>query len=312
MANFSPSDAFYAIVGTSKPYQSTLCSAVTCSGIGVHSGTSVQLTLKPASQNQGIVFVRTDLDSSCNTIQAIYSNVTDTRMCTTLTNSHGVSISTVEHVVAALAGASITNAVIEVSGPEVPIMDGSSVIFSQMIQDADVSRQPSSVPFIDFLKPIRILKPVRVSEGKAWAEYTPASRRLISIEFDAHGRLSPQLLTFQWDQEDFADLISNARTFGFYEDAEKLWAAGLAKGASLDNTIVIHNHKVMNEEGLRSDDELVRHKILDAVGDLGLAGCPIYGQFKGYNSGHGLNNKLLRALFADPDCFEICHFSTKK
>ncbi len=278
--------------------QRTLGKACSCTGVGVHSGASVHLTLKPATPNTGFVFVRTDVDSVHNKIPAIYSAVTDTRMCTTLTNAYGISISTVEHVVAALAGAGLTNAIIEVSGPEVPIMDGSSVIFSQMIQDGGIVFQDVGTPWV------RILKPVRVSEGTAWAEYTPSHDRFISIDFDAHGRLNGQSFTFHWDQDDFADIISSARTFGFYEDAEKLWAAGLAKGASLDNTVVIHDNKVMNEEGLRSDDELVRHKILDAVGDLGLAGCLIYGHFRGYNSGHGLNNKLLRAVFSNPMCFD--------
>ncbi len=279
--------------------QATLARAVSCVGVGVHSGKTTNLTLRPAPSGSGFLFVRSDIDGNQNKISGIYHAVTDTRMCTTLTNEHGISISTVEHVLAALAGADISNAIIEVDGPEVPIMDGSSVLFSQMILDAGIAPQETTVPWI------RILKTVRVSEGNAWAEYVPSNERIISVVFDAHGRLEKQSFNFQWDQESFEEIISSARTFGFYEDAEKLWNAGLAKGASLENTVVIHDNKIMNEEGLRSDDELVRHKVLDAVGDLSLAGYYIYGKFQGYNSGHGLNNKLLRALFSQPDCFEI-------
>ncbi len=283
--------------------QKTLAQSVSCVGVGVHSGKPASLTLIPAPVGTGYVFVRSDLNAPQNIIPAKYDTVVDTMMCTKLANSYGVSVSTVEHVLAALAGANISNAIIEINGPEVPIMDGSSSVFSQMIANAGIDIQGAKTPTI------KILKSVKVTHGGASAEFSPCDGRLVSMEFDGHGRLQNLMdeteYSFDLDTDDFADLLSDARTFGFYEDAEKLWAAGLAQGASLENTVVIQGDSIMNEEGLRSEDEFVRHKILDAVGDLALAGVAIQGHFKGFNSGHALNNQLLRALFSTPNawCF---------
>lgn len=291
----SPAALPFKRVQIKENYQSTLKGIVGCTGVGVHSGQSTILTLEPAEVNKGYVFIRTDI-SSDNKILGRFDKVVDTRMCTKIANSAGVSVSTIEHVVAALAGAHITNAVIKINGPEVPIMDGSSSIFSGLIEKVGIKKQTAKLPTL------RVTKPVRVTAGQSYAEFIPSLDRLITLKFDGHGRLSDALkvneLTFDWDHDDFAELLSDARTFGFYEDAQKLLSLGLAKGASLENTIVIQSdNSIMNPEGLRSPDELIRHKILDAVGDLALAGLRIQGHFRGYNSGHALNNQLLHALF---------------
>jgi UDP-3-O-[3-hydroxymyristoyl] N-acetylglucosamine deacetylase len=282
-------------------WQQTLARSATCTGVGVHSGKPVTLTLRPGSANSGYVFIRTDVAAHSQRIPARWDTVTDTAMCTKITNSQGISVSTIEHVIAALAGRGVHNAVIEVDGPEVPIMDGSSADFIELIDKASLRLQHHPV------RQIKILKPVEVSVGKSWALLKPSDEPRFFMEFNANGRLANQSwsLTYDPDHDDFEGLLSAARTFGFYEDAQHLWAQGLAQGASLDNTVVIKEGQVMNEEGLRFADEFVRHKMLDAIGDLALAGAPILGHFMGVNSGHGLNNQLLRALFADDSawCF---------
>jgi len=290
---FAPSQALI--------FQKTLAQAVTCVGVGVHSGLETSLTLYPALPGTGYVFVRSDIAAPKNKLKADYQSVVDTRMCTRISNTYGTSVSTIEHVIAALAGAGITNSLIEVSGPEVPIMDGSSLVFSEMIKEAGTKVQNSSLPTL------KILRPIRVEQGNASAEFLPGLGRTISMQFVDYGRLGTltdeTVFSFDLDTDDFSELLSDARTFGFFEDAEKLWAAGLAKGASLENTIVIQNKSIMNEGGLRSEDEFIRHKVLDAVGDLALAGVAIQGTFRGINSGHTLNNQLLRAVFETPDAW---------
>lgn len=282
-------------------YQKTLSSPVTCAGIGVHSGKPVTLTLRPALANSGYVFIRTDVPEHSRRIPARWDTVTDTAMCTRITNAQGVSVSTIEHVMAALAGCGIHNAVIELDGPEVPVMDGSAADFVKLIRATRVRPQRKLV------RRIKILKPVAVSMGNATATLKPGDEPRFSMQFNANGRLANQSWSFVYypDHDDFRDLLSAARTFGFYEDAQHLWAQGLAQGSSLNNTVVIKEGKIMNEEGLRFPDEFVRHKMLDAIGDFALAGAPILGHFMGVNSGHTLNNHLLRALFADKSawCF---------
>lgn len=276
-------------------WQKTLASPVSCSGVGVHSGMPATITLRPATASAGYVFIRTDVPEDSRRINARWDKVTDTAMCTKITNAHGVSVSTIEHVIAALAGCGIHNAIIELDGPEVPIMDGSSSNFVELIHQASVRSQRK------LLSRIKVLKTVEVKVGHSTATFKPSDESKYTIQFNANGRLGDQSwsLSYYPEQDDFCDLLSAARTFGFYEDAQYLWSQGLAQGASLDNTIVIKDGKVMNEDGLRFNDEFVRHKMLDAVGDFALAGMPILGHFIGVNSGHSLNNQLLRALFAD-------------
>jgi UDP-3-O-[3-hydroxymyristoyl] N-acetylglucosamine deacetylase len=282
-------------------WQQTIAAPVTCTGIGVHSGKPATLTLRPAIANSGYMFIRTDVPEHSRRIPARWDTVTDTAMCTRITNPQGISVSTIEHVIAALAGCGVHNAIIEVDGPEVPIMDGSSSDFVDLIRQVSTRQQRKPV------SKLKILKTVEVKSGNSSAILKPSDESKLTMEFNANGRLANQAwsLVFYPDQDDFGDLLSAARTFGFYEDAQHLWAQGLAQGSSLENTVVIKDGKVMNEEGLRFADEFVRHKMLDAIGDLALAGAPILGHFLGVNSGHALNNQLLRALFSDESawCF---------
>lgn len=277
--------------------QHTLRKIVTCNGIGIHSGAPVTLKIKPAAADTGFVFVRTDLPHN-HQIPARWDTVVDTAMCTKIANKEGVSIGTIEHLMAAFRAVGVHNAVIEIDGPEIPIMDGSSIEFIRALQQGGT--KSLSKP----LKQIRVLKPIHVVQGKGQAWLLPSDETRISVYFDGCGRF-PKSWTFDYhpEHDDFTTLLSSARTFGFLEDGNKLRAMGLARGASLGNTIVIDENKVMNDGGLRFEDELVRHKVLDAYGDLMLAGVRLLGHFHGHNSGHGLNNQILRALFDDLDAW---------
>jgi len=282
-------------------WQNTILAPVSCTGVGVHSGKPVTLTLRPAAANSGYVFVRTDVPEDARRIPARWDTVTDTAMCTKITNAQGVSVSTVEHIIAALAGCDIHNAIIEVNGPETPIMDGSSADFVSLIRQSSSREQSHPVRWI------KILKPIEVCLGNSKVAFKPDDTPKFSMQFNANGRLGNQSWSLVYDPEhdDFEDLLSAARTFGFYEDAQHLWSQGLAQGASLDNTIVIKEGQIMNDGGLRFPDEFIRHKMLDAIGDFALAGAPILGHFIGVNSGHALNNQLLRALFADKSAWSF-------
>ena len=279
--------------------QKTIANVVSCKGIGVHSGTQVNLSLHPAVSGSGIVFIRTDLDGA--EIKGLWQNVVDTRQCTTLGNSDGVTISTVEHLLAALAAKGIDNVRVELDGSELPIMDGSAQAFVSLIEKAGIREQ--CVP----RRMIRVLKTVTVEEGDRKITLSPAPYYELEVDFDFAGRtdLTAQNYTFRPLEDDFDEDISAARTFGLMEDAERIWAMGLAKGASLENTLVYDGTNVMNEEGSRYDDECVRHKVLDALGDLHLAGGMLLGKFHGVRTGHTLHHKLLLALFADPSAYSV-------
>lgn len=279
-------------------YQRTLKNVVKCDGVGLHSGESVNLTLKPAPAGSGVVFIRTDVEDDKSVIPARWDHVVDTRLCTVIANAHGVRVGTVEHLMAALAGCGLDNVIVEVSGPEVPVMDGSSGPFVFLIECAGVVDQdlPRRV--------IRILKSISVEDGDARATLEPdASFSLdVSVHFEGTA-VSRQALKVGMKNGSFCKELARARTFGFLNEVEAMQAAGLGKGGSLDNAIVVDGLNIMNEDGLRFDDEFVRHKMLDAVGDLFLAGGAILGKFAGTRSGHALNNALLRALFADDDAW---------
>jgi len=248
----------------------------------------------------GISFRRTDLAGGGAVIPASFDCVCDSRLCTTVGVEKGKTIATIEHLMAALAGAGIDNTVIEVGGPEVPVMDGSAAPFMFLIDCAGVVEQEAP------RKAIRVLKPVSVVDGDKSASLLPDDGFSIDfhIEFE-NAVVGTQTMSVDLTDGVFKNEISRARTFGFLHEAEALWAAGLAKGASLDNAVVVSGDKIMNEDGLRFDDECVRHKILDAVGDLYLAGGPIMGHYSGMRSSHAMNNALLRAVFADPSNYEI-------
>ena len=263
-----------------------------CRGVGVHTGARVSMTLHPADTGTGIVFRRSDRGGA--TIAADWRNVQESPLCTTLTDREGVSVATVEHLLAALAGAEIDNVVVELDGPEVPVMDGSAEPFLFLIERAGIVEQDAP------RRAIKVLKPVRVADENRMAALTPASGFSVSFKIDFPDEVvKRQDISLSLDSESFRTEIARARTFGFLEDVERLRAAGLARGGSLDNAVVVSGTKVLNKDGLRYADEFVRHKVLDAVGDLYLAGGPIVGHFRGVRSGHALNRRLLEALFAD-------------
>jgi len=277
--------------------QRTLKTSINCSGVALHSGLKVSMTLFPADANSGIVFKRIDIAGRGAEIPARWDHVVDTRMCTTLGNDDGVTIGTVEHLMAALAGCGVDNARIELNGPEVPIMDGSSQPFVFLVDCAGVVDQDTP------RRVIRVLKSISVDDGAA--RLSPGSHLSLDFEIDFDNELvSKQTLSVGVVNGSFAKELARARTFGFLHEVEALRAAGLAKGGSLDNAVVVSGDSVLNEGGLRYDDEFVRHKVLDAIGDLYLSGAPIIGNFQGVCSGHATNNALLHALFGDPDAWE--------
>ena len=278
--------------------QRTLKSRIPCVGVGVHTGRRISLTLLPAPAGHGIVFRRTDLGRD---IPATFDRVVDTKLCTTV-GEGSARVGTIEHLMAALAGAGVDNALIEVDGPEVPIMDGSAAPFSFLLECAGV------VSLETPRKVIEILRPVRVTDGKAFAELRPFDNRAartavptldldVSIDF-AEAAIGRQSRTLRLTPENFREAVAPARTFALASDINYLQELGLAKGGSLDNAIVVDGAKILNPGGLRMHDEFVAHKLLDAVGDLALAGAALHGRFVANRPGHSLNNKLLRALFA--------------
>jgi UDP-3-O-[3-hydroxymyristoyl] N-acetylglucosamine deacetylase len=286
-------------MATTGIHQHTLKNSIYCSGTGLHSGARVALSLHPAEPDTGIVFRRADIGGSDAEIFARYDQVSDTRLCTTVTNDAGVSVSTVEHLMAALAGCRLDNVIVEINGPELPIMDGSAEPFVFLIDCAGVVAQDTP------RRAIRVLKPVDVADGISSARVEPWAGSTINIEleFDTAviGRRS---MFFDMLSDSFRGDLSRARTFGFLHEVEALQAAGLARGGSMENAVVISGDTVLNEGGLRFDDECARHKALDCVGDLYLAGAPIIGHFHGIRPGHAINNQLLRCLFADQSAWE--------
>ncbi|HEX3498034.1 MAG TPA: UDP-3-O-acyl-N-acetylglucosamine deacetylase [Stellaceae bacterium] len=280
--------------------QRTIKNPIHCRGIGLHSGVKTSMTLHPAAPNSGVVFRRTDAGGAGAEIAAQWRNVVESSLCTTLSNGEGITIGTVEHLMAALAGAEIDNALVELDGPEVPIMDGSAAPFVFLIECAGVVEQDAA------RRAIRILKKVTVGDSEKSATLMPDDGFSMSFEIDFASRvISRQDLSIVFDSDSFKSEISRARTFGLLHEVDRLRAAGLARGGSLDNSVVVNGDTILNEGGLRYADEFVRHKLLDAVGDLYLAGGPLIGHFRGERSGHLLNRKLLEALFATPGawCF---------
>lgn len=283
--------------------QRTLKNVIHATGIGLHTGRKVQLTLRPAAPDTGIVFRRVDLPEPVE-IPAAPESVGDTRLSSTLLRGD-VKVGTVEHLMSALAGLGIDNVYVDLAGPEVPIMDGSASPFVFLLQSAGIEEQGAAKRYI------RVKKPVRVEAGDKWASLEPfhGFRLRFSIAFP-HPVFEN---TRQHLEVDFADTsyvkeVSRARTFGFMEDVETMRANGLALGGSMENAIVMDAYRVLNGDGLRYDDEFVRHKVLDAIGDLYLLGHPLIGSFSAHKSGHALNNQLLRALVADAEAWEFVTF----
>ncbi|MEJ1120254.1 UDP-3-O-acyl-N-acetylglucosamine deacetylase [Phyllobacterium sp. CCNWLW109] len=284
-----------------QDFQTTIAKRISVSGAGVHSGAPVTLSFLPAAVNTGIVFNVIDSAGVRHPIKALVSEVGATDLSTKLANVEGITISTIEHVMAAIAGSGIDNMVLEIDGPEVPIFDGSSAAFLEAFDEAGLSQQSAKRRYI------RILKSSRVESGASWAEFIPyeGTRYEVEIDFETPV-IGRQKFAGDMDDAVFRKEISRARTFGFMRDVERLWAAGLALGSSLDNSLVIgDDNTVINPGGLRYPDEFVRHKTLDAIGDLSLAGAPFIGCFRSYRGGHRLNASAVRALLADPSAFEI-------
>lgn len=278
--------------------QKTLKSSIHCSGVGLHSGDRISMALHPADADTGIVFRRTDVRGKDAEVSALFGNVTDTRLCTSLSNKAGIGVATVEHLMAALAGCEIDNVEIELSGPEVPIMDGSAEPFVFLIECAGIATQNAP------RRAIQILKPIVAHIGDAVAKLTPADSFSVKLAIDFDNPVIGEQVFEQGVGPDvFKSEISRARTFGFLEDVEALRKAGLTLGGSLENAVVVSGDRILNDGGLRFEDEFVRHKVLDCIGDLYLAGGPVLGQFSGHRVGHSVNNLLLRAVFADGDAW---------
>ncbi len=287
--------------------QRTLKNVIKATGVGLHTGEKVYLTLRPAAPDTGIMFRRVDLDEPVD-IPARASYVGDTRLSTSLTRN-GVTISTVEHLLSAFAGLGIDNAWVDVSAPEVPIMDGSSSPFVFLIQSAGIEEQPVAKRFI------RVLKPVTVQDDDKWARFEPFNGFRVSfkIEFEHPAfRDRPNEVNIDFSSTSFLKEVSRARTFGFMSDIEALRAQGLALGGSQQNAVVVDDYRVINDDGLRYEDEFVKHKVLDAIGDLYLLGSSLVGAFSGHKSGHALNNQLLKALIAQEDAWESVSFDEEE
>jgi len=285
--------------------QRTLKNSIRATGVGLHTGKKVLMTLRPAPANVGIVFRRVDLDTPVD-VRAHADNVGDTMLGTTLVRD-GVKISTVEHLLSAFAGLGIDNAFVEVSAPEVPIMDGSAGPFVFLLQSAGIEEQSTPKRFV------RIKKSVRVEEGDKWARFDPFDGFKVNFEIEFNHPIFKKRLqsaSMDFSTTSFLKEVSRARTFGFVRDLESLRARNLALGGTMDNAIVLDDFRVLNEDGLRYEDEFVKHKILDAIGDLYLLGHSLIGEFSGFKSGHALNNRLLRTLIAQTDAWEEVTFET--
>ena len=284
----------------SSVLQTTLKDEISCAGRGLHTGTRVSLALLPAEANTGIVFRRTDLAGQGAEIAARWDNVVDTRMCTTIGNAEGIVVGTIEHLVATLAGLQVDNAIVELNGPEVPAMDGSAEPFAFLVECAGIRELDAP------RRVVEILKPVSVGDGEKSAVLMPGAGSTYSFEIEfASGAIGRQVRTFDLSNGAFRSELASARTFGFREEIEAMRASGLARGGSLANAVVVDGSSIVNPEGLRFRDEFVRHKLLDSLGDMRLAGHPLLGHFHGYRSGHALNVELLRQLFADDGAWRV-------
>jgi UDP-3-O-[3-hydroxymyristoyl] N-acetylglucosamine deacetylase len=278
--------------------QHTICRSVSCSGVGLHTGQRVSLTLTPAPPDTGIVFIRHH-EGQAISLGASIRNLLSTELCTAL-SANGVLIKTVEHVLAALAGLEVDNCYVEVDGGEVPAMDGSAGAFVRLIRSAGIVAQERRQPHL------KILRPIEVSEGGRRVAIEPSSTTRITYRVHyPHPMIQGQTYVYDWSTTSFERDIAEARTFAFLKEVEALWSRGLAKGGSLDNTIVLSDNGVMNESGLRFEDEFVRHKVLDLIGDVALLGIPFIGHLSAERSGHALHTKLVEQILAQPDSWML-------
>ena len=290
-----------------KYMQKTIKHEISCVGTGLHTGNKISMTLKPAEPNTGIVFHRTDIAGQDAYIPALHDYVVDTRMCTCIGNKDGVRVATIEHLMAAIHAMGVNNLLIDINGPETPVMDGSSAPFVFLLECAGIKVQRAPV------KAIRILKPVSFKDGDKEVTLRPADGEGLNmhfeIDFDAPV-IGHQEADLALSASNFKNSFCRARTFGFLKDIEMLRSIGLARGGSLDNAILVNDNMIMNKDGLRYKNEFARHKMLDAVGDLYMSGYTFVADFCGKRSGHTQTNALLSAMFADPSCYEIVDLMT--
>ncbi|MFC0633391.1 UDP-3-O-acyl-N-acetylglucosamine deacetylase [Brevundimonas balnearis] len=280
---------------SSEHLEKTVVAPAICAGVGVHTGRRVRLVVRPAPVNTGIVFVRTDIRDRDNRIPVSGEAVVEARLNTMIQNADGVQLSTIEHLMAALCALGVSNAVIEVDGPELPILDGSALPFVRLLDRSGFRRQEAPVRYIE------ILEPIRVEEGDKSAVLLPCDRYEMRFEIEFPTPvIGRQVVDFVVDEPTFRSEIMSARTFGFAHEVEALRQAGLARGGSLENAVVIDGDEILNPGGLRMEREFVRHKALDAIGDLYVLGAPLIGRYEGVKAGHALNNKLVRALLDAP------------
>ena len=283
--------------------QTSVANPVVFEGVGLHSGAPVRMVVNPAPSDHGIVFRRTDVKDANPRVAALWDRVVPSKLCTLIRNDDGTSVQTIEHIMAALIGCGIHNALIEIDGPEVPILDGSAAPFVQALRRTGLRKLKGG------LRAIRVLKPVEVTEGEASARLDPAPALVIDFRIDfADAAIGRQEKHLEMANGAFVRELMDSRTFCRQADVDFMRANGLALGGTYEHAVVVDGDKVLSPGGLRHDDEAVRHKMLDALGDLALAGAPILGRYTGNRAGHALTNKLLRALFADPEawCWEAC------
>ena len=281
-------------------YRQTLAAPVVCAGVGLHSGERVRLVMQPAPAGSGIVFIRSDITDRDNRVEARADAVTGVRLGTTIANGDGVSVATVEHLMAALAGVGVDDAIVDIDGPELPVMDGSSAPFVDLIHKVGLVAHAAP------RRAIQVLKPVMVETEGRRAGFLPALKPMIEVDIAfEHQAVGRQSCVFDVTPDIFANDIAGARTFGFQKDYDALLAAGLARGGSMDNAVVLDETGVVNPEGLRYHDEFVRHKALDALGDLYLAGAPILGRYSASRPGHAINNAAVRALLEDTSAWKM-------
>ena len=287
------------------PWQTTISKPKSFSGIGLHSGNLINVKLKPGKENCGIVFVRTDIDKKTKdcSIKANYKNVSDTSLCTTIENEYGVKVSTIEHLMAAFNGIGIDNIIVELNGPEVPIMDGSSLPFIEIIESCGIKSLKAKRKFL------KILKKIEVMVDDKYCSFTPGKNQKFSVEIDFDAEVvGKQSASTSLDNYNFKSFASNARTFGFMKDVEYMRSQGLGLGGSIDNCIIVDNNEVINPEGLRHENEFSRHKLLDAIGDVFTSGFRIEGSYKGLKCGHYINNLLLHELFKSSENYDIIEY----
>lgn len=276
-------------------HEHTLAGPAICAGVGVHSGQRTRLSIRPAPAGTGVVFVRADITDRDNRIPVTGDSVVDSRLNTVIANADGVTVATIEHLMAALAALGVSNAIVELDGPELPIMDGSALPFVQLLDRAGFRRQETAQRYIE------VLEPIEVVEGDKSARLVPCDRYEMRFEIDfANAVIGNQVVDFVVDEQTFRDEIMAARTFGFAHEVEALRQMGLARGGSLENAVVIDGEQILNPDGLRMEREFVRHKALDAIGDLYVLGAPLLARYEGVKGGHALNNKLVRELLANP------------